>query len=82
MAGPSDTPFEGGVFRALLKFPHDYPMSPVCLQHAARTHVSCRNELTSVIHFVVRAAEDDIYNSSVASKHLWDRRGTVCSILM
>ncbi|RPA87060.1 ubiquitin-conjugating enzyme [Ascobolus immersus RN42] len=28
IAGPSGTPFEGGVFPAELKFPHDYPLSP------------------------------------------------------
>ncbi|SCV70457.1 BQ2448_1851 [Microbotryum intermedium] len=26
--GPSDTPFEGGVFEAELSFPRDYPLSP------------------------------------------------------
>lgn len=26
--GPEDTPFEGGVFPAELKFPRDYPLSP------------------------------------------------------
>jgi len=26
--GPEDTPFDGGVFRASLQFPTDYPMSP------------------------------------------------------
>mmetsp|Transcript_767 Transcript_767/g.1063 ORF Transcript_767/g.1063 Transcript_767/m.1063 type:complete len:299 (-) Transcript_767:1709-2605(-) len=26
--GPKDTPFEGGVFQLLMKFPPDYPMSP------------------------------------------------------
>jgi len=26
--GPEDTPFEGGVFPAELKFPKDYPLSP------------------------------------------------------
>mmetsp|Transcript_27283 Transcript_27283/g.30379 ORF Transcript_27283/g.30379 Transcript_27283/m.30379 type:complete len:178 (+) Transcript_27283:22-555(+) len=28
VAGPSDTPFEGGVFRAILRFPKDYPLYP------------------------------------------------------
>jgi ubiquitin-conjugating enzyme E2 G2 len=26
--GPEGTPFEGGVFPAILKFPNDYPMAP------------------------------------------------------
>lgn len=26
--GPEDTPFEGGIFAAELKFPRDYPLSP------------------------------------------------------
>lgn len=26
--GPDDTPFEGGVFRARLSFPKDYPLNP------------------------------------------------------
>lgn len=26
--GPEDTPFEGGVFPAELKFPKDYPLAP------------------------------------------------------
>ena len=26
--GPEETPFEGGVFAAELKFPRDYPLSP------------------------------------------------------
>lgn len=26
--GPEETPFEGGVFAAELKFPKDYPLSP------------------------------------------------------
>ena len=29
VAGPSDTPYEGGLFRAILTFPPDYPLSPV-----------------------------------------------------
>ncbi|KAL8287592.1 hypothetical protein RQP46_003450 [Phenoliferia psychrophenolica] len=28
ISGPSETPFEGGVFEAELKFPRDYPLSP------------------------------------------------------
>jgi ubiquitin-conjugating enzyme E2 G2 len=28
LAGPDDSPFEGGLFPALLKFPKDYPLSP------------------------------------------------------
>ncbi|KAK4052005.1 ubiquitin conjugating enzyme Ubc7/UbcP3 [Microbotryomycetes sp. JL221] len=28
ISGPSDTPFEGGVFEAELFFPRDYPLSP------------------------------------------------------
>lgn len=28
ISGPSDTPFEGGVFEAELTFPRDYPLSP------------------------------------------------------
>jgi len=27
-AGPPDTPFEGGVFKAMMNFPEDYPNSP------------------------------------------------------
>jgi len=28
LEGPKETPYEGGVFRLLMKFPPDYPMSP------------------------------------------------------
>lgn len=28
VAGPQDTPFEGGLFTAILTFPRDYPLSP------------------------------------------------------
>lgn len=28
ISGPSETPFEGGIFEAELKFPRDYPLSP------------------------------------------------------
>merc|ERR1719309_975508 len=28
IAGPENTPFDGGVFTAKLIFPHDYPLSP------------------------------------------------------
>ncbi|PIL25892.1 transporter [Ganoderma sinense ZZ0214-1] len=28
IVGPKDTPFEGGVFPAILTFPSDYPLSP------------------------------------------------------
>ncbi|KAJ2711696.1 ubiquitin conjugating enzyme Ubc7/UbcP3, partial [Coemansia sp. Cherry 401B] len=28
IAGPSDTPFEGGIFTATLSFPKDYPLNP------------------------------------------------------
>ena len=30
--GPDDTPFEGGVFPAELKFPKDYPLSPPAMK--------------------------------------------------
>lgn len=30
--GPSDTPYENGVFPAVLKFPSDYPLSPPVMQ--------------------------------------------------
>lgn len=30
--GPQDTPFEGGVFRAVMTFPTDYPLSPPKMQ--------------------------------------------------
>jgi ubiquitin-conjugating enzyme E2 G1 len=36
LAGPPDTPYEGGVFRALLKFPEDYPLSPPKLRFTSR----------------------------------------------
>lgn len=26
--GPEDTPYEGGIFRAKLSFPRDYPLNP------------------------------------------------------
>ncbi|KAJ1925655.1 ubiquitin conjugating enzyme Ubc7/UbcP3 [Tieghemiomyces parasiticus] len=26
--GPEDTPYEGGIFTAQIKFPHDYPLNP------------------------------------------------------
>jgi ubiquitin-protein ligase len=26
--GPPDTPYEGGLFRAILTFPSDYPLNP------------------------------------------------------
>jgi len=29
--GPPDTPYEGGFFNAVMKFPHDYPNSPPTL---------------------------------------------------
>ncbi len=27
-SGPSDTPYEGGIFAAIMKFPPDYPLNP------------------------------------------------------
>lgn len=27
--GPPDTPYEGGYFRCILKYPNDYPLNPV-----------------------------------------------------
>lgn len=36
--GPEDTPYEGGIFRAKLSFPRDYPLNPpkVCEKQACR----------------------------------------------
>ena len=28
LRGPRDTPFEGGIYHGLLKFPEDYPLKP------------------------------------------------------
>ncbi|KAG9393619.1 Ubiquitin-conjugating enzyme [Carpediemonas membranifera] len=28
ISGPSDTDYEGGIFKAILKFPHDFPLNP------------------------------------------------------
>ena len=32
LEGPSDTPYENGVFPAVLTFPKDYPLSPPTLK--------------------------------------------------
>lgn len=29
--GPSDTPYEGGCFRVIIKYPNDYPLNPPAL---------------------------------------------------
>lgn len=34
IAGPSGTPFEGGIFPAILTFPKDYPLSPPTMKFA------------------------------------------------
>lgn len=36
--GPEETPYEGGIFRAKLSFPRDYPLNPpkVCTKQQAR----------------------------------------------
>ena len=28
LIGPKDSPYEGGVFKCLMEFPNDYPLSP------------------------------------------------------
>lgn len=35
--GPDDTPFEGGVFRARLSFPKDYPLNPPKVSSSAES---------------------------------------------
>ncbi|OMH85080.1 Ubiquitin-conjugating enzyme E2-18 kDa [Zancudomyces culisetae] len=35
-SGPADTPFEGGVFPAILKFPKDYPLNPPTMRFTCK----------------------------------------------
>lgn len=49
ISGPSETPFEGGVFEAELTFPRDYPLSPPKVRQRLSSHsrIDADNILTS-----------------------------------
>lgn len=36
--GPAGTPFEGGVFNAILEFPKDYPLSPPKMRFTSKIY--------------------------------------------
>lgn len=63
ISGPSDTPFEGGIFEAELKFPRDYPLSPPKVPFLSFP-LCCRLPLTAML------PTDEVQPTSFPSQHL------------
>eukprot|EP01135_Chromosphaera_perkinsii_P005429 Nk52_evm4s349 gene=Nk52_evmTU4s349 len=38
ISGPGGSPYEGGLFSAILKFPHDYPLSPPTMKFTCKMY--------------------------------------------
>lgn len=73
VTGPTDTPYEGGLFRAIIQFPTDYPLSPVRLALRIWSCVTWNRFDFLSPPPPYRAAQDEIHLLPLASKHL--RRG-------
>ncbi|KAJ5342956.1 uncharacterized protein N7506_002780 [Penicillium brevicompactum] len=86
--GPEETPFEGGVFAAELKFPKDYPLSPPTMKfigggiwHPNGTPSSCRVSQRNRLHFYPPSPGDDPNHYEHASER-WSPIQSVEKILI
>jgi ubiquitin-protein ligase len=61
--GPDETPFEFGVFRAILKFPHDYPQSPPTMRFTSSLFHPNGEATNGSVHFFLPGRAEYEYES-------------------
>jgi len=79
--GPKDTPFQGGIFQALLTFPDDYPMMPPKMQFISEFwHPNVYPDGKVCISILHEPGDDPM--SGEQSSERWRPTQTVTSILL
>jgi len=79
--GPSDTPYEGGFFKALMSFPKDYPNMPPKLRITSKFYHPNVHEDGLVCISILHAPGQDQYGYEASSER-WLPIHTVESILL
>jgi ubiquitin-conjugating enzyme E2 R len=79
--GPKDTPYEGGIFKARMKFPEDYPMSPPELYFISEMwHPNVFKDGKVCISILHPPSEDPL--SGELPEERWRPTQTVATILL
>jgi hypothetical protein len=71
-SGPDDTPYEGGLFTALLSFPKDYPLSPVRRFVKGKEE---KEEKEKVVHLFAPPAQN-----ALRVRHVPSKRCSLCGV--
>ncbi|CAN6624493.1 ubiquitin-conjugating enzyme E2 7 [Trichomonascus vanleenenianus] len=79
--GPEDTPYEGGVYSALLEFPTDYPLSPPTMRFTCPIYHPNVYEDGRVCISILHAPGDDPNQYELASER-WSPIQSVEKILI
>lgn len=79
--GPSDTPYEGGIFQAILEFPQDYPMMPPTLTFQSEFWHPNVYKDGKVCISILHPPGDDPMSGELASER-WRPTQNVKSILL
>jgi len=81
IVGPPDTPYEGGLFKATLIFPHEYPMKPPKMKFVSEMWHPNVYEAGEVCISILHAPGEDKWGYEKASER-WLPIHTVESILV
>ncbi|KAJ2497516.1 Ubiquitin-conjugating enzyme E2 7 [Coemansia sp. RSA 1972] len=79
--GPSETYYEGGMFKAILKFPHDFPFEPPTMRFTSKMwHPNVYEDGRVCISILHRPEEDSSGYEDISER--WRPVQTVESILI
>mmetsp|Transcript_14507 Transcript_14507/g.14599 ORF Transcript_14507/g.14599 Transcript_14507/m.14599 type:complete len:473 (-) Transcript_14507:27-1445(-) len=66
--GPTQTPFEGGLFQAYIRFPQDYPFKPPTMRFVTPIYHCNINSTGRICHSIL----DQFYSPAVSIRHIMD----------